>query len=99
MEFDRCSRTDEYAFKFIESKFKQAGYSLPKLTFWNLNSRSNAIPLIENNLGVALVSGYSPANINAVMSGRLDPYEALMDCIFVERYDEIADTIKDYARA
>lgn len=99
MEFDRCSSTDKYAFKAIESKFKQAGYSLPKLTFWNLNSRSNAIPLIDNGMGVALVSGYSPANINAVMSGKLDPYEALMDCIFVERYDEIANTIKDYARA
>lgn len=99
MEFDRCSSTDNYAFKSIESKFKQAGYSLPKLTFWNLNSRSNAIPLIDNGMGVTLVSGYSPANINAVMSGKLDPYEALMDCIFVERYDEIANTIKDYACA
>ena len=64
-----------------------------------MNSRSNAIPLIDNGMGVALVSGYSPTNINAVMSGKLDPYEALMDCIFVERYDEIANTIKDYAQA
>lgn len=99
MEFNCCSGRDTKAFRTIESKFKVYGYSLPKLTFWNLNSRSNAIPLIENEQGVGLVSGYSPANIRAVMSNKLNPYDVLMDCIFVERYDKIAETIKDYVNA
>lgn len=100
MEFNSCTTgSNKKLFKDIERRFRICGYKLPKLSFWNLNSRSNTIPLIENDLGVTLVSGYSPASIGAVLGGKIDPYEALMDCIFVERYDKIAETIKDYVNA
>lgn len=100
MEFDGCVvGADEHTFKRIEDKFKAEGYSLPRITFWNLNSRTNAIPLIENELGVSLVSGYSPTCLKAVMSNKFNAYDALMDCIFVERYDKVANKIKDYVSA
>ena len=103
MEFDSaCGRTyyegvPKTLFSTMSKRFAEVGYELPRLVFWNVASRSNAIPLTENDRGVALVSGYSPASIRAVMSSKLSPYEALMDCIFVERYDEVVKTIKECA--
>ena len=99
MEFNACSRHREYDFETISQKFKDCGYSLPKLSFWNVAGRTNTIPVIQNELGVALISGYSPASIGAVMSAKFDPYQALLDCINVERYDKVAETIKDYVKA
>ena len=99
MEFDACTRHTKYDFETIAKKFKDCGYSLPKLSFWNVAGRTNTIPVIQNELGVALISGYSPASINAVMSDKFDPYQALLDCINVERYDKVAETIKDYVKA
>ena len=65
------------------------GYKLPKLIFWNVNSRTNTIPLIENELGVTLVSGFSQNVLNMVMSNKYDPYEVLLDIINSPRYDKI----------
>ena len=95
MEFDRCGG-GKYMHDFdnISEKFKKAGYKLPRLTFWNVNSRSNTIPMRENDNGLVLVSGFSPSSIKAVMSGELDPYKALLACITVPRYDRVVDAIK-----
>ncbi len=95
MEFDRCGG-GKYLHDFdnISEKFKEAGYKLPRLTFWNVNSRSNTIPMRENDNGIVLVSGFSPSSIKAVMSGELDPYKALLACITVPRYDMVVDAIK-----
>lgn len=95
MEFDRCGWSRYmYDFDSISEKFKKAGYKLPRLTFWNVNSRSNTIPMRENDNGIVLVSGFSPSSIKAVMSGELDPYKALLACITVPRYDRVVDAIK-----
>lgn len=95
MEFDACVECDN-SFEGIAEEFERHGYKLPKVVFWNLNSRTNAIPLTRNDMGVILVSGYSPASIKAVMSGELDPYKALIACINDKRYDAIEMAIKDY---
>lgn len=95
MEFDRCGWARYmYDFDNISEKFKKAGYKLPRLTFWNVNSRSNTIPMRENDNGLVLVSGFSPSSIKAVMSGELDPYKALLACITVPRYDRVVNAIK-----
>ena len=95
MEFDRCGGGKYlHDFNNISEKFEKAGYKLPRLTFWNVNSRSNTIPMRENDNGIVLVSGFSPSSIKAVMSGELDPYKALLACITVPRYDMVVDAIK-----
>ena len=95
MEFDSCGRGKYLRdFDSISEKFEKAGYKLPRLTFWNVNSRSNTIPMRENDNGLVLVSGFSPSSIKAVMSGELDPYKALLACITVPRYDSVVDAIK-----
>ena len=103
MEFDCATRGGYYGFsspsetlfETIRKKWERAGYKLPRLVFWNVNSRTGSIPLTENELGVALVSGFSPAICKIVLSGELDPYRALVDALMVKRYDPIEDAIAD----
>ena len=76
-------------FDEIKDKYSKAGYTLPKLIFWNVNSRTKTIPLTENELGVALISGFSQNVLKMVMSGHYDPYEILIETITDKRYDRI----------
>lgn len=85
---------DANLFKVIEKKYRNAGYKLPRLVFWNVNSRTNTIPVRENDMGVALVSGFSVNICKMVMSGKTDPYECLLETINSERYQPVEDAIK-----
>ena len=94
MEFDQISyHYSNNKFKVlmeeISNTFKAAGYTMPKLVFWNVNSRTNTIPMKENAAGVLLVSGFSVNTINMVLSGKFSAYEAIVDTLEKERYNEI----------
>lgn len=101
MEFNSCARSDdEYPdkrlFSIIAERYKQHGYKLPRLVFWNINGRTGTIPVKENELGVALVSGFSPAIVKMVLSNSTNPYECLIEQINSERYQPVEDVIKEY---
>lgn len=91
MEFDYavCGRMGANLFKQIEEKYNAKGYKIPRLVFWNVNSRTGTIPIKENSLGVALVSGFSPNVAKMVMSGALDPMDALLETLYAHRYDPV----------
>ena len=96
MEFDRAQRgwgdnqlLTQSLFDSIKRRYQDVGYDLPRLIFWNVNSRTQAIPLTENELGVALVSGFSQNVLKMVMSSKYDPYEVLIETITAPRYDKI----------
>ena len=97
MEFDRAQRywhadTNPLTmslFEVIAKRYDDAGYALPRLIFWNVNSRTKTIPLTENDLGVALVSGFSQNVLKMVMSCKYNPYEVLVETITGERYEPI----------
>ena len=93
MEFDYAveNEPDEKLFKGISRRYGDAGYKLPRLIFWNVNSRTETIPLKENDLGIALVSGFSTNIADMVMSNELDPLKVLLDKIQDERYRKIAE--------
>jgi hypothetical protein len=76
-------------FDGIKQKYEQAGYKLPRLIFWNLNSRTGTIPVIENDLGVALVSGFSVNIVRMVLNSELDPYKCLIEQLTSARYAKI----------
>lgn len=75
----------------IAAEYQAHGYILPRLIFWNVCSRTNTIPLKENEAGVALVSGFNPAVYNMVLSNELDPYKCLLAQINSERYAAIEE--------
>ena len=103
MEFDSCvlygstrnSYWNSYVkptqtdFQTIADKYRQYGYKLPRLVFWNVCSRTGTIPVKENDLGVALVSGFSQNVANMVLNGELDPYQNLVNTLMSERYSPI----------
>lgn len=91
----RYSRADKTLFASIAEKFAIAGYKMPKLAFWNVMSRTMTIPVVENDNGVALVSGFSPAAIKMVLSGKLNPYDALVDILKSERYDVVERAVTE----
>ena len=99
MEFDGAvdygHKPNETLFQTIANKYAAHGYKLPRLIFWNVNSRTGTIPVKENKLGVALVSGFSVNVVNMVMSNKLDPYECLLDVLNSERYLPIKNAIED----
>lgn len=89
MQFDQCARFDDSAMKMIACKFEAAGYELPKVVFWNLNAADN-VPAKYDASGVALVSGFSPAIMAAVLGGdttQFTPQAIMMKAIGVPRYD------------
>ena len=79
MQFDQCARFDDSAMEMIRRKFEVAGYELPKIVFWNINAKDN-VPVKYDTRGVALVSGFSPAIMKAVLSADTDQFtpEAIM---------------------
>lgn len=98
MEFDRCTvNADAKLFEQIHKEYRNYGYQLPRLIFWNVNSRTNTIPVIENALGVALVSGFSVNIVKMVMSGEADPYQCLLEILNSERYDPVRTALTDMA--
>lgn len=89
MEFNEATwscRPDATLFDTISAKYESAGYKLPRLVFWNVNSRTGTIPVKQNELGVILISGFSVNLCNMVLNGETDPYMALVKEITRERY-------------
>ena len=100
MEFDAATSNTRVGygmkalFEELADRYEKRGYKLPKLVFWNVNSRTNTIPMIENEMGVVLVSGFSPNIMSLVMSGQTDPWLALKEKLDDKRYDCISDILK-----
>jgi hypothetical protein len=88
MQFDQCAKFDDSAMKMIARKYEEAGYELPKIVFWNLNAADN-VPVKYDTRGVALVSGFSPAIMTAVLGGdteKFTPEAMMLKAVMVDRY-------------
>ena len=97
MEFNKatyCYTVNDTLFDTIKHKWERAGYKLPKLIFWNVCSRTNTIPVFENEMGVALVSGFSQNILDMIMSDELDPYKLLVNVLNSDRYKPIESALE-----
>ena len=92
---DNFDATRNSLFTSITKKWEKAGYKIPRLVFWNVCSRTGTIPVQNNSLGVALVSGFSPSIAKMVFSAKLDPYEVLVNALNEPRYDAVEAAVKD----
>ena len=76
--------------QMIESMYNDAGYEMPRIVYWNIHSRQDNLPVRFDKQGTALVSGFSPALLTALLSGKeITPYSIMNDVISTERYDKI----------
>ena len=88
MQFNQCAKFDDSAMKMIARKFEEAGYELPKIVFWNLNAKDN-VPAKYDASGVALISGFSPQIMTAVLGGdteQFTPEAIMMKAVGIDRY-------------
>lgn len=52
----------------VEKAFKEAGYELPEIVYWNLvQGFSNTYPVTAEKKGVALMNGFSPAMLKVFL--------------------------------
>ena len=92
MQFDNCARFDDSAQEMIRRKYEAAGYSVPKIVFWNLSPYGNGnTPVRFDDRGVCHVSGFSPAIMKAVLSVEeledFTPFKVMVRTLMSDRYD------------
>lgn len=90
MEFDSCAEgADITNFEYAKMLFAEHGYELPKVVFWNVQSRNEQQPVRMNDRGVALVSGASPVVFRQILPGAPTPYEQMLEILGSERYKAV----------
>ena len=90
MEFDYCAdEADITNFELAKKKFRDAGYDLPELVFWNVASRKLQLPVRKNERGVLLVSGCTAKLFEQVIAGTANPYAYMVEVIGSKRYEAI----------
>ena len=91
MEFNCASVQGFTAQEMVEDMYKKAGYKMPKLVYWNIQSRSDSNkPVQFDKSGTALVSGFSPSLLTSILSGKdMTPYSMMMQVVNSTRYSEI----------
>ena len=89
MQFDQADESDSTALKMIKDKYVDAGYEVPNIIFWNLNSY-DGVPASFDEDGTALISGFSPSILKSVLAGEnITPVSIMMKTIGSSRYDLI----------
>jgi len=90
MEFDRCGQNTNL--DYIRHQYESSGYELPEIVFWNVNGRLNNLPGLKNDLGIGLVSGFSPAILKTILSGEIvDPIKLMRDAVDTKKYLDITE--------
>ena len=88
MQFNSCVKHDDRAMDMIRRKYEEAGYKAPGVVFWNLNDAGN-VPVRFDEKGTALVSGFSPSVMKAVLScdfESMTPEAIMLAAISSDRY-------------
>lgn len=86
MEFDVATRGHQTNFKVIDQLYNEAGYERPDILFWNINGRVGNTPITVRDNGTALVSGFSPNILKAVLNGSLSPTSVVDSILQDKRY-------------
>lgn len=92
MEFNEMyiRKPDATALDMIYEKYKDAGYTVPQIIFWNVRGRQGNVPAKATMKGVGLISGYNPSILTSILSGKIITPELLMlKTVYSKRYDLI----------
>ena len=88
MQFNCCQGYDDRAIQMIRRKYNDADYEMPAVVFWNINANEN-VPVRFDEKGTALVSGFSPAIMKAVLAADMDamtPEAVMKKAVLSDRY-------------
>lgn len=89
--WSRSSSWNPTAQQMIEKMYSDAGYEMPKIVYWNIQSRGDDNkPVQFDKNGTALVSGFSPALLTNLLAGKeMTPLAMMMSVIDSERYASV----------
>ena len=74
----------------INEMYRTAGYTRPQIVFWNVNGASTDFPVTTGEQDTALISGFSPAILKALLRGEdYTPMSVLRLALDDSRYDEV----------
>lgn len=88
MEFDYQTTNPHCTYHdAMKQKYRQAGYEMPNVVYWNVASRQDTYHTDAQHKGVQMFSGQSAATFKSVMQniGRT-PYEAMVNTLNQEPY-------------
>jgi hypothetical protein len=89
MQFNSAtSSNSETNFETAQRKFKEAGYELPHVVFWNCSAWGNDAPATMYDDRVTLISGSNQSTFQFVVEGKT-PMESMLDILNSERYSKI----------
>lgn len=85
MQFNESMEETPHVKRWKE-KFSEHGYTLPTVVYWNVNT-SSGVPARSDEENVALVSGFTPATLNAVLSAKdVSPKAVMIEALSAEEY-------------
>lgn len=90
MQFDEATRGGSKGISAdIERRFQSVGYQVPKIVYWNLVDYGRNTHVTFDQKGSALVSGFSPATMKAVLSDveSFTPLNVVLEAVMTDRYD------------
>jgi hypothetical protein len=88
--WERVSVWNPTAQQMIKGMYEEAGYEMPDIVYWNIQSRNDNCPTSFDESGTALVSGFSPSIMRSILSCKnITPYKIMMETIDSPRYDAI----------
>lgn len=74
----------------IEEMYTAAGYRMPQVVYWNIQSRGDNVPVRYDKVGTALVSGFSPAIMTSLLGGEIEsPMSVMLKTVMSDRYASI----------
>jgi hypothetical protein len=95
MQFDMaCPGVNKTNFEAMKQKFIRAGYEMPTVVFWNVNSFNNETPVTQDEKGVFLVSGCSPSIFKACINAEAtNPMELMLEVLNSDRYAAVEEAL------
>lgn len=90
MEINWCNHNDWLFYDHVKQEYADAGYDIPNVVFWNVNSRNDTYHADNNRKGVQLLSGQSASTFGQLVGSiGMTPMEMMLKVLNSGRYDLI----------
>ncbi len=93
MQFNSCSSKTNW--ERINEIYAESGYVRPQIVFWNVNGDSTDFPITVDENNTAMISGFSPSIIKALLKGeQLTPMIVVRNALDDPRYDPVRTALQ-----
>ena len=90
MEIDQCTAGKWLFYDLMKRKYAEAGYEIPNVVFWNVDSRHDVFHADAKRKGVQLCSGQSASTFKHLLESiGATPMEMMLKVLNDKRYEKI----------